>query len=175
MTDTPNPAPSDDVAQLIASLNDAPVFVAEDFPTEVESGSAGLSKSLNEVVEATARGESASKIGTLKIGYINQDGERHNSLRDVAQKVLDGTDADTVILKSPSQATAVSENLSRYAIESNYKVLSGANSHPEVTQEFLNQAAGYETPTGLANVGVVLAVAVAAVIASLSKPWTKQK
>ena len=89
MTDTPNPDPSDDVAQLIASLNDAPVFVAEGFPTEVESGSAGLTKSLNEVVETTERGESASKIGTLKIGYINQDGERHNNLRDVAQKVLD--------------------------------------------------------------------------------------
>lgn len=175
MTDTPNSAPSDDVAQLINSLNDAAVYVAEDFPTTVESGPAGLSKSLSEIVEATERGESASKIGTLKIGYINQDGERHNSLRDVAQKVLDDTDADTVILKSPSQATVVSENLSRYAIESNYKVLYGADSQPEATQEFLNQAAGYEAPTALANVGVALALAIAAVIASLSKLRTHRK
>lgn len=74
-----------------------------------------------------------------------------------------------MILKSPNHAAVVSENLSRYAIESNTKILYGANSHPEATQEFLDQAAGYEAPTGLANVGVFLALAIAAVIASLSK------
>lgn len=169
MTDSHTPSPSDDVAQLIASLDDASVFVAEDFPTEVESGSAGLTKSLNSIVEGASGGESASKIGKLKIGYITQDGPLHNSLRDKAQKVLDGTDADTVILKSPGQAAVVSENLSRYAIESNTKILREANSHPEVTQDFLNQATGFEAPTGMANVGVLLSLIIAAVITSLCK------
>ncbi|WP_408925716.1 DUF6676 family protein [Corynebacterium sp. YSMAA1_1_F7] len=169
MVDTSAPAPTDDVAQLIASLKDAPVFVAKGFPTAVEHGPAGLSESLTSIAEAASRGDSASEIGNLKIGYITRDGAMHNSLRDVAQKVLDGTDADTVILKSPNHAAVVSENLSRYAIESNTKILYGANSHPEATQEFLDQAAGYEAPTGLANVGVFLALAIAAVITSLSK------
>ena len=167
MTDSPSPHTSDVTAQLVASFNDAPVYVAEGFPTEVESGTAGLSKELKEIVEAATRGESASKIGNLKIGYINNDGPMHNSLRDIAQKILDQTNADTVILKSPNQATAVSENLPRFAIESNAKILYGANSNPGATQEFLQQATSYEAPTGLANIGVLLALLVAALITSL--------
>ena len=74
MVDTSAPAPTDDVAQLIASLKDAPVFVAKGFPTAVEHGPAGLSESLTSIAEAASRGDSASEIGNLKIGYITPEG-----------------------------------------------------------------------------------------------------
>ena len=103
-----------DINTVVASLSDAAVYIDPRFP-EAEKVD---QRELQSVIDDAKSGASKEKFGNVKIALIREDLSL-TATRDVAQKIKDETDANTVVVKSLSQVATVADNFSRYNIESN--------------------------------------------------------
>lgn len=88
-----------------------------------------------------------------------------NDLRDLGQDVLDSSDADTIIVRSPESAAVVSDEHSRAAIESAQGHLFTEPDYVEGARGFLDDVAGF----GMTWWMLTAAIAIAIVIVAL---WT---
>lgn len=105
-----------------------------------------------------------SQGGNLGIVVVDDAPDGDTGLRNLAQTVKDAGGDATVIVRSPDRAQVVSDDFTRFQIESNQPDLSGSRDPGNVT-EFL-QAAADAGPDFTALYAVILVCVVLAVAAA---------
>lgn len=89
-------------------------------------------------------------------------------LRDLAQDVLDASELDTVIVRSPEAAVAVSDVYSRSALESAQQRLFAQPDYVVGVREFLGEVDSFAMPWLVLGMGALLALLAVVVWAALS-------
>ena len=102
-----------DIDSIVASLSDAAIYVGRSSHANKIS-----QRELEGIIDNAEHGEAKEKFGKLKVALIEQS-LSGTGMRDVAQRIKDESNANTVIVRSPSGTAAVADGFSRYNLESN--------------------------------------------------------
>lgn len=126
---------------------------------------------------ASGDGLDSSTTGDLNIVILDGTSAEGTGLRNLAQSVKDSTDADTVMVRAPHNSQVISDNLSRYQIESTQQEMHGSRA-PEDVSAFFDASTAAEPSFGIVNilvlVGVLIAVVCATAFAAVTYRPTKQ-
>lgn len=147
-----------DTAELAAQLSEDGVAFTSTAPVNAE-----LERNLQQ-----ALGESDTAAGYVVSG-LEGGGAPH--LRDIAQELLDNTDLETVVVRSPGGASAVSDVHTRAEIEAHSGALSANPDYVAGVRSFISQVDGASVPWVL--LAAILLIVIAAVSAAAF--WSARK
>ncbi|MCQ4627140.1 hypothetical protein KBX17_04855 [Corynebacterium sp. CCUG 65737] len=150
------PHPEADLDALSAQLRDGRVAFGTDNPAN-ESLAADLTRAMGNIDAA-----GAADVGDIGVVVLETTPERPGDLRDIAQDLQNVTGLDTVVVRTPNSAAAVSNSLSRAEIESGQLAMVGEPDYAVGLEAFAAEADGFAPPWVV--VFLVLAAIVAVVV-----------
>ena len=145
-----------DMASLEAQLQEDGIAFGTDNPVNVP-----LEAAMRDALTQAP----SDDMGEAGLVVLEQTPPQIADLRDVAQDLLNGTGYDTVVVRTPNAAIAVSDSLSRAAIERGQTAMVAQPDYPQGVVAFAEAAQGHSVAWGIAVGSVVL---VLACIAALS-------
>lgn len=152
-----------DIDSIVASLSDAAIYVDPKFPQANKISQ----RELEGVIDDAENGEAKEKFGKLKVALIEQS-LSGTGMRDVAQRIKDESNANTVIVRSPGGTAAVADGFSRYNLESNSHLASKGSAATGL-QTYIQALDHHRTPEATVNIGgliaLVLSIAITAIAA----------
>nr|VDG63622.1 Uncharacterised protein [Streptococcus thermophilus] len=164
------PHPEADLDQLSAQLRDGRVAFGTENPANEALG-ADLRGAMGNIATSEA-----AEVGEMGVVVLETTPERPGDLRDIAQDLQNATGLDTVVVRTPQSAAAVSDSLSRAEIESGQLAMVAEPDYAVGLEAFAAEAGGFAVPWSV--VGVVLAVIVAAAVLATVvsvKLWQRQE
>ncbi|GEM_PF-3162360 len=146
-----------------------------DISTELQSNSIWIDSAAGDKDSYGADIASVQKIldnhphsEAVKVAVLNTRDLSMEDSRDLAQALKDASGASTMIVHTPRQGSAVSDQYSRFTLETNHKHLNEAFSG-EGLDTFLGALEADHPPVGLANAGLGLVAVIAiAIVARFS-------
>lgn len=119
---------------------------------------------LEDAIRATLEHSHPSAIDPVAVVVLEQTPRQVADLRDLAQDLQLETGYDTVIVRTPHVAAAVSDHLTRHQIETAQRAMAAEPDYPEGLRVFLDTAQTASWNWGLVAAailaGIVLVVAV---------------
>lgn len=149
------PHPEADLDALSAQLRDGRVAFGTDNPVN-ESLAADLTQAMGNMDSTVS-----TDVGEMGVVVLETTPERPGDLRDIAQDLQNATGLDTVVVRTPHSAAAVSNSLSRAEIESGQLAMVAEPDYAVGLEAFAAEADGFAPPWVV--VGLVLAAIVAVV------------
>ena len=146
-----------DMASLEAQLQEDGIAFGTDNPVNVP-----LEAAMRDALTQAP----SDDMGEAGLVVLEQTPPQIADLRDVAQDLLNGTGYDTVVVRTPNAAIAVSDSLSRAAIERGQTAMVAQPDYPQGVVAFVEAAQGHSVAWGIAVGSVVLALACIAALSA---------
>lgn len=122
---------------------------------------------LEDALQATLASADSAAIDPVGVVVLEQTPVQPADLRDLAQDLMMSTPFETVIVRTPHAASAVSEHLTRHQIEDGQRAMVAQADYPEGLRAFIEGAQETGVNWPLAAVAAVIVLGAAFTVSAL--------